>query len=86
MHREALLVGIETWPACDGPALHHAVEFKPQIIVKTPSRVLLENVLMSPGNGFTTARLGGHGKTALFAVNLESHPASTPNWPAFLGG
>jgi hypothetical protein len=70
---KALLVGIETWPTGNGPALHDAVEFEPQIVVKTPRGVLLDDVSMALGGGLTAPWLGGNGKTTLFPVNLESH-------------
>src|SRR5271169_1858436 len=37
---ETFFVGIEAWPARDGPALHHAVKFEPQIVMQPRRGVL----------------------------------------------
>src|SRR5262249_37087877 len=75
-HGEPLVADRETWPARHRPALEHAVEFEPQIVMGAPRRVLLHDELEAGrlGSLFGDARrlrLGGAGKVALAGVVLE---------------
>ena len=45
---EAFLVGIEARPARHRPALHHAVEFQPQIVMQPPRGMLLNDIAGPP--------------------------------------
>jgi hypothetical protein len=71
--REALFAGVETWPARYGPALHHTVEFQPQIVVQATRRVLLDHEGVASAAALPAARLRSDVEFSLFAVNIESH-------------
>ncbi|MBB4482288.1 hypothetical protein GGE46_004901 [Rhizobium etli] len=43
LDRQALVVWIERWTLGDGPALEHAVELEPQVVVQTCRIVLLND-------------------------------------------
>src|SRR3954464_14148962 len=43
LHREPLLARYQAWPARHRPALHHTVEFEPQIVVQTRRGVFLDD-------------------------------------------
>src|SRR5215813_13497857 len=76
---KALLVRNEARAAGDRPALHHAVEFEPQVVVQTPRGVFLDDELISLGLVCAPPRLGGHVELALPAVYLKTHrSARTP--------
>src|SRR5215468_12277567 len=70
---KALLVRNEARAAGDRPALHHAVELEPQVVVQTPRGVFLDDELISPGSVRAPPRLGGHVELALPAVYLKAH-------------
>src|SRR6266436_3846050 len=56
---KALLVRNEARAAGDRPALHHAVELEPQIIVQPAGGMHLDDELISLGPPRATARLRG---------------------------
>src|SRR5262249_22526498 len=71
--RNALLVRNEAGAAGDRPALHHAIELEPQIIVQAPSGVFLDDELISLGSVRAPPRLRGQVELALPAVYLKAH-------------
>src|SRR5262245_9883770 len=76
---KALLVGNEARAAGDSPALHHAIELEPQVVVQAPRGVFLDDELISLGSVRAPPRLGGHVELALPAVYLKTHrSARTP--------
>ena len=48
---EAFFVGIQAGAAGHRPALHHAVEFKPQIVMQPRRRVLLNDIAVAAARG-----------------------------------
>src|SRR5262249_10026494 len=71
--RKALLVRNEARAGGDRPALHHAIELEPQIIVQAPSGVFLDDELISLGSVRAPPRLRGQVELALPAVYLKAH-------------
>src|SRR6266436_6650380 len=57
---KALLVRNEARAAGDRPALHHAVELEPQVIMQTPCGVLLDDEVFSLGSMRAPPRFRGH--------------------------
>src|SRR4029450_229914 len=49
VHREALLVGAHRGPLGHGPALQHAVDLEPQVVVELPRRVLVHDEASAAG-------------------------------------
>src|SRR3974390_3206959 len=47
------------------PALHHAIEFQPQIVMEPPRRVLLNDITVPRAPSLMTARLGRDGEFSL---------------------
>jgi hypothetical protein len=76
LNGEALFVGIEAWTAGHRPALHHPVEFEPQVVVQPSGRVLLDHIMVAVAAPFATARLRGNAELPFFAVGLERHGIS----------
>src|SRR6266481_1031643 len=77
--RKALFVRNKARAAGDRPALHHAVELEPQIIVQAPGGVFLDDEVISLGSVRAPPRLRGHVELALPAVYLKAHRlARTP--------
>ena len=74
---ETLFVGIETGAARNRPALHHAVEFEPQIVVQSARGVLLNHIAVTAAGAFAPARFGRHAELPLFPVGFESHERLT---------
>ena len=79
--REPLLAGDEARAARHRPALQHAVELQPKIVMEPPRVVLLhDEAVAAPGlRGDLRPRLRGGGKVALGAILLERHPSSPPS-------
>src|SRR5262245_39258258 len=77
VNREPLFVGYQTGSFGDGPALHHTVEFKPQIVVQPSRGMLLDHELFAAAAcHFASARFRRDRKLPLLAVDLQSHISS----------
>ena len=74
---KTLFVRIEARAARHRPALHHAVELEPQIVVQPPRRVLLNDVAMAAWGPAAAARFRCHVELALFPVGFEGQDALT---------
>ena len=80
LHGQPLLAGHQARTLGDRPALHHAVELEPEIVVQPPRGVLLDDVLVALAARLAPARLRRHVELAFAAVDLQSHgwrPLST---------
>src|ERR1043166_1435390 len=75
MHRQALVVGIETRPFGYRPAQQHAVQFQSEVIMQVAGGVLLdsEGKLCSLALADAALGLGGILEIALGVVLLEGH-------------
>jgi hypothetical protein len=73
MDREPLLAGNEARTARHRPALHHAVELEPQIIMQAARGVLLNDEAIALASRRVAARLRRHVELALLAINLQAH-------------
>src|SRR4029077_6910990 len=73
VHGKALLSGNETWALGHGPALHHAVELEPEIIMQASCRMLLDDEPVSLATRRVSARLRRHLEFPLPAIDLKSH-------------
>ena len=71
--REALLARNKTRTAGDRPALHHAVELEPQVVMQATRRVFLDDELIAFGMRGAPARLRGDVELALLAICLKAH-------------
>jgi len=76
VHGKALLSGNETWALGHGPALHHAVELEPEIIMQASCRMLLDDEPVSLATRRVAARLRRHTEFPLPAIDLKSHRGS----------
>ena len=70
---KAFFAGIEARAARHRPALHHAVEFEPQIVMQPPRRMFLNDVAVTAAAALAAARLRRHAEFSFFSVNFESH-------------
>src|SRR5689334_15214568 len=68
----ALLLGIEAWAPCDGPALQHAVELEAEIEMKARGVVLLDKEGVAFAARDLAARLGRRFEIALAAIGGET--------------
>ena len=74
MDGEAFFIGIEARAAGHRPALHHAVEFEPQIVMQPPRGVLLDHIPVPAAvAAFSSARFRRHAEFPLFPVSFERH-------------
>src|ERR1700730_18858939 len=73
LNRKALLAGDEAGTAGDRPALHHAIELEPEIIVQATRRVLLNDKSISFRARGSPARLRRHIELAFLVVKLKTH-------------
>src|SRR5262249_25437482 len=73
LHRKPLLVGIKARAAGDRPALHHAVEFQPQVIMQPSCGVLLNDVAVTAARALAAARLRCHIELSLLPVSFQRH-------------
>jgi len=58
------------------PALHHAIEFEPEIVMQPPRPVLLNHIAIASTATLAAARLCRDAEFALLAIDFESHAAS----------
>src|SRR5947209_20324663 len=79
VHGEAFLARYQTRPARHRPALHHAVEFEPEVVMQPRCRVLLDHEGVAAALDLAAARLRGDVELALLAVFLERHGLSSPS-------
>src|SRR2546429_3830073 len=78
VHGQTLLVRAHRGPLGHGPALQHAVDLQPQIVVEPARRVLVDHEPAAAGRAGPAEGLGGRGRIALAPVLLEgaaSHAA-----------
>src|SRR5688500_14784179 len=73
MHREPLLAGNEARAAGHRPALHHAVKFKPQIVMQPGRGMLLNDESIAPAFSGLAARLRRDPEAAFGPVGLKCH-------------
>src|SRR5579884_1316279 len=78
LHSKALLAGIETWTARHRPALHHTVEFEPQIVVQPARGMLLYHIAIALAAPLTPTRLWSDAEFSFLAIDFEGHVASAP--------
>src|SRR4029077_3436197 len=71
VHGEAFFARHQARPARHRPALHHAVEFEPQIVMQPCRRVLLDHEGIAAALDLAAARLRGDAELALLAIFLE---------------
>ena len=74
----------EAWAARYGPALHHAPEFQPQVVVQPPRCMFLDDELISFGSMHAAPRLQSHVELAFPTIYLKAHRSART--PAFCGG
>src|SRR5208282_401944 len=70
---KAFFAGVETRAARHRPALHHPVEFEPQIVMQPPCGMFLNHIAVTAAGTLPAARLRRHAELPLFSVSLESH-------------
>src|SRR5215469_5380943 len=70
-HRKPLLAERQARAAGDRPALEHAIELEPQIVVQPPRGMLLDNEFMSAARAERGAGLRRAGKIALLRIAFE---------------
>src|SRR5207249_4675734 len=68
LHREPFLVSDEARPVRDDPALEHAIELEPQVIVQAPRRVHLHNELAAQIGPRLRGRLAGLAEITLALI------------------
>src|SRR5215467_11497256 len=73
LNRQALLARNEARTAGHRPALHHAVELEPHVVMQPAGGMLLDDELITLGSPCAPARLRGHVEFALLAINLQAH-------------
>ena len=73
LDREPLLARHQARAAGDRPALHHAVELEPQVVVQPRRRVLLDDEAVALGARLAAARLRRHAEFPFLAVDVECH-------------
>jgi hypothetical protein len=71
VHGETLLVRTYRRPLGHGPALQHAVDLEPQIVVEPPRRVLVDDEPAPAGRAGFAEGLGGRGWIALAPILLQ---------------
>ena len=71
LHRKPLFARHEARAPRDRPALQHAVEFEPEIVVQTRRCVLLHDERKPAALGFAAARLRRDAEVALLVIGLE---------------
>src|SRR5580765_4426319 len=71
VHGEALLVGTHRRALGHGPALQHAVDLEPQIVVEPARRVLVDDEPVPAGRAGSAEGLRGRGWIALAPILLE---------------
>src|SRR5581483_4316944 len=71
--RKPLVMRIEARAPRYRPALHHAVEFEPEIVMQAARRVLLHHKAVALVARLTSARLRRFVEFALLAIGLEAH-------------
>src|SRR2546423_2123711 len=72
VHGEPLFARHEARASCYRPALHHAVELEPQIVMQARRGVLLDDECVAATMDFATARFRGDAEFTLLAIFLES--------------
>src|SRR2546429_542467 len=77
VHGQTLLVRAHRGPLGHGPALQHAVDLQPQIVVEPARRVLVDHEPAAAGRAGPAEGLGGRGRFAL-APGLLGGAASPP--------
>src|SRR3954447_20964597 len=73
LHREPLLARHQTRAPRRRPALHHAVEFEPQIVVQPGGSVFLDDELVALAPSLPATRLRRDVELAFLVVDLQSH-------------
>ncbi len=78
VHREPLVVGIEARSFRHRPTEQHAVELEPEVVVKAPRRVLLDDEFERRFRALPDLpfRLGGDAEIPLLAIAFEAHSVS----------
>src|SRR5258707_15746518 len=71
LHRQPLLAGHQAGAAGDRPALQHAVELEPQVVVETARRMLLDDEPRALAASALRLRLGGAREIALLLILRE---------------
>src|SRR5580698_10206336 len=71
VHGETLIVRIEAWTTRHGPAFHHAIKLKPQVVVQTRSSVFLDDVGKAAPARLVATRLRRDVEFSLLSVSLE---------------
>src|SRR5262249_49147620 len=72
-HGEPLLARYQARAARHRPALHHAGELEPQVVVQARGRVLLDHEGIALATLLAAARLGRGGELPLCVVSLQAH-------------
>src|SRR5262245_26947890 len=73
LDRETLLARHEARAARHGPALHHAVELEPQVVMQPARRMLLDDERIALGTARAAARLRGDVELTLLVICLQAH-------------
>src|SRR4029453_16318215 len=76
LHGEPLPARHQAWATRYPPALHHAVEFEPQVVMQPPGGVFLDDISVAPPALHLALRLGGHIKTTFGAIGFQSRFAA----------
>ena len=77
---EPFLSGNEARSSRDCPALHHAIELKPQVIMQPARGMLLNDEPIALSARHVTARFRGHVESAFLVIRLQTH-VSIPEPP-----
>src|SRR5215475_2201807 len=72
LYGEPLLARHQARAARYRPALHHAVELEPQIVMQPPGGVLLDDIGVAAPALHLALRLRGHVKTTFGAISFQS--------------
>src|SRR5665647_251385 len=83
LYGEALFVRHQAGAARYRPALHHAVEFEPQIVMQPPGGMLLDDEGVAALGGDLAFRLGGDVEPALAVIGLQPRHNCQPAFFTF---